>query len=262
MKNNLKVSIITVCLNSEKHIEKTILSVLKQTYKNIEYIIIDGDSTDKTLEIINKYKSEISSIISEKDEGIYDAMNKGIKASTGDIIYFLNSDDRLYDKNVLLDIVNEFIYDIKIGVIYGKAFWTNVSKHIAPYLVEYRIIHKKIDLLKPCFSQQSIFYRRWTFNKIGLFNTKYKIYGDYNWLLSAYNSSVKIKFINRYIAQISAQGVSSQNTNRIKIERLKIIYRNYSLILFFFYIFKYHLLSSLKFHSKKLYEHFRALSVR
>ncbi|MPW86995.1 glycosyltransferase, partial [Moraxella catarrhalis] len=89
----LKVSVITACFNSEKTIEDTILSVLHQTYKNIEYIIIDGASTDSTLEIIQKYRDQIACVMSEKDKGIYDAMNKGIKRSSGDIIALLNSDD-------------------------------------------------------------------------------------------------------------------------------------------------------------------------
>ena len=97
----MKISIITVVKNAEKTIENTILSVLNQTYKNIELIIIDGVSTDGTLDIINKYKDKISYFISEPDTGVYNAMNKGIKAATGDIFYFLNANDSLYDDKVL-----------------------------------------------------------------------------------------------------------------------------------------------------------------
>lgn len=104
----LKVSVITACFNSEKTIEDTILSVLHQTYKNIEYIIIDGASTDGTLEIIQKYKDRIACVMSEKDEGIYNAMNKGIKRSSGDIIALLNSDDFYKDEFVVEKVVHEF----------------------------------------------------------------------------------------------------------------------------------------------------------
>ena len=97
---NPLVSIITVSFNSEKHINKTINSVLSQTYSNIEYLIIDGKSTDSTCEIISKYGSKIDFFLSESDESMYDAINKGIKKSSGDLIAILNSDDVYYDENV------------------------------------------------------------------------------------------------------------------------------------------------------------------
>ena len=95
MNSNPLISIITVCYNSEKTISRTIESIINQTYKNIEYIIIDGKSDDKTLEIIDNYKNNISKIISEKDNGIYDAFNKGLNICNGDLIGFVNSDDIL-----------------------------------------------------------------------------------------------------------------------------------------------------------------------
>ena len=93
---NPKISLVTVCKNSEKYIERTIRSIIDQNYENLEYIVIDGGSTDGTLDIINSYRNNISKFISEKDKGIYDAFNKGLKNYTGDIIGFVNSDD--YEK--------------------------------------------------------------------------------------------------------------------------------------------------------------------
>src|SRR5579872_4520766 len=104
----MKISIITVCFNSETTIEDTILSVISQDYQNLEYIIIDGNSTDKTLHIINQYSDKISKIISEKDEGIYFALNKGIDRSTGDIIGILHSDDFYPNNQILSKVCNEF----------------------------------------------------------------------------------------------------------------------------------------------------------
>lgn len=95
MNNQPIISIITVCFNSEKHIEDTIKSVLSQKYNNLQYIIIDGGSKDKTMDIINKYKKEISTIISEPDKGISDAFNKGIQHAKGDLVGIVNSDDIL-----------------------------------------------------------------------------------------------------------------------------------------------------------------------
>ena len=120
---DLKISIITVCLNSENYIEKTILSVLAQSYTNIEYIVIDGNSSDNTYNIINKYRTEIDITISEKDAGIYDAMNKGITLSTGDIIYFLNSGDLLYNNTTIEQIANIFALTdavLLLDVAYSK----------------------------------------------------------------------------------------------------------------------------------------------
>ena len=102
----MKVSIITVTYNSEKYIERCINSVLQQNYNNIEFIIIDGNSTDSTVGLINKYEKYISCFISEVDNGIYDAMNKGILQATGDIIGILNSDDYFYDNNVINKVVD------------------------------------------------------------------------------------------------------------------------------------------------------------
>ena len=101
----MKVSIITVSLNSESTIKECIESVLSQTYKNIEYIIVDGMSNDKTIKIIDSYRSKLDKFISEKDEGIYDAMNKGIKLATGDIVGILNSDDEYFNENVIENVV-------------------------------------------------------------------------------------------------------------------------------------------------------------
>ncbi len=113
-----KISIITVVKNSETNIEKTVLSVLEQKYKNLDYIVIDGGSTDKTLNILKKYKDKISVLISENDNGIWDAMNKGIQQAKGDIIGFLNADDIYYPG--ALKIVNEYFLKKKIDFLFGS----------------------------------------------------------------------------------------------------------------------------------------------
>ena len=116
----MKISVITVCFNSEKTIEKTINSVISQNNQNYEYIIIDGFSSDKTNEIIGKYKKYIKFWISEKDSGIYDAINKGIKKSTGDIISILNSDDIYNDNNVLNYVSEKFNKDLDVDMLIGN----------------------------------------------------------------------------------------------------------------------------------------------
>lgn len=121
---NTKISIITVCYNSEKTIEDTIKSVVSQSYPNIEYIIIDGVSTDNTLEIVNKYQEKISKIISEKDNGLYDAINKGINIASGEIIAILNSDDLYQDNKVIEEVVELFRKD-NLETCYGDLVYVD-----------------------------------------------------------------------------------------------------------------------------------------
>lgn len=119
-----KISIITVTYNSSKYLKDCIESVISQDYKNIEYIIIDGNSKDNTLEIIKSYESKIHTFISEKDNGIYDAINKGIKLSTGDFIGLLHSDDFFQDKNVVTRIINSFS-NLETDCVYSNSYYIN-----------------------------------------------------------------------------------------------------------------------------------------
>ena len=114
-----KISVVTVCYNAVNDIEKTILSVINQTYPNIEYLIIDGGSKDGTMDIVNKYKDKIDVIVSEPDKGIYDAMNKGIDRATGDWINFMNAGDMFWEKDSILKVFAASGVDDSLDVIYG-----------------------------------------------------------------------------------------------------------------------------------------------
>ena len=170
--NKPLVSIITVVLNNKKFLEKSILSVLNQKYKNIELIIIDGGSTDGTLDIVKKYKSKINFLISEKDNGLYDAMNKGIKNSKGSIIGILNSDD-IYYSNAISTAVKYFTNNRNIDFLFG-----GVNKH--------KLLHGykpwKIYWSFGFYSAHSIgfFITRKAQMKVGYYNTKYKYSSDYD----------------------------------------------------------------------------------
>ena len=167
-----KISIITVTKNSEKYLEKNILSIDKQKYKNYEHIIIDGQSTDKTIDIINKNKNKIKYFISEKDNGLYDAMNKGIKKSSGDIIGILNSDDVYY--NEALNIVNKYFNKYKnLDFLFGSVY-----KH----KLLYGYYPKKIKWTFGFYSAHSVgfFIKKEAQKKVGLYNTKYQYSADYD----------------------------------------------------------------------------------
>mgnify|MGYP001404800217 CR=1 FL=1 len=168
------ISIITVCLNSEKTIEKTIQSVINQTYKNIEYIIIDGSSKDNTLNIINKYKDYISKNISEKDNGVYDAFNKGLSLCTGDIIGFVNSDDHLMPNAIEILTTYYEKYPKK------DFFFGAVQKH-------WGVLHGykpwKIYFSWGFYSSHStgFFIKKNAAKIIGEYNLKYKFSADYDY---------------------------------------------------------------------------------
>ena len=172
MKKNYKISIITVTKNSQKFLEKNILSLKRQTYNNFEHIIIDGKSNDKTKDIIKKYRKHIHYFISENDKGLYDAMNKGIRASTGDIIGILNSDDIYYKK--ALEIVNNYFKKFnEIDFLFGT-----VKKH--------KLMHgyypKKISWTFGFYTSHSVgfFIKKKSQLKLGFYNIKYKYSADYD----------------------------------------------------------------------------------
>jgi glycosyltransferase involved in cell wall biosynthesis len=217
----MKVSIITVCKNSEEYIERSINSVLNQTYNDIEYLIIDGKSIDGTLPIIDKYKDKIDVLISESDTGIYNAMNKGVEHSTGDVIYFLNSDDLLYDRDVISDIASAFVKYRRAMIVYGNVIMTDDKKR---ELVKYNDINKKF-FYKNTICHQALFARSVLFNEIGFFDEKYKIHADVDWIMRVYfNKANVFKYVNRNICYFSAFGFCSNpiNAERYKFDRQEI----------------------------------------
>jgi glycosyltransferase involved in cell wall biosynthesis len=172
LKKNFKISVITVTKNSEKFLEENLQSLKKQSYRNFEHIIIDGQSTDKTIDIIKKYSSEIYYWVSESDNGLYEAMNKGIERSTGDIIGILNSDDIFYPE--ALSIVNKYFSNYQdIDFLFGT-----VEKH--------KLMHgfnpKKINWTFGFYSTHSVgfFIKRASQLKLGLYDTQYKYSADYD----------------------------------------------------------------------------------
>lgn len=215
---NPKVSIITVCFNSEKTIEDTIQSVVNQTYDNIEYIVIDGVSTDDTLNIVNKYKEQITTIISEKDKGIYDAINKGIGLATGDIIANLNSDDFYIDNNVIADVVATFEKE-KTDTLYADLYYVDAldTNKIVRY---WKSKQYKEDLfLKGWMPPHPTFFvKKEVYQKYGLFDLQFKSAADYEIMLRfVHRFKTSIAYLPRVIVKMRVGGVSNANLkNRIK----------------------------------------------
>jgi len=171
LKNKFKISIITVTKNSEKFLQETIDSLSKQTHQNFEHIIIDGASTDNTLDIIKKNSHNITKWISEPDQGLYYAMNKGLRLCSGDIVGILNSDDIYYPDT--LSIVNTYFFKKKIDFLFGTVF-----KH----KLMYGFYPKKIHWTFGFYTTHSVgfFIKKISQDKIGPYNTKYKWSADYD----------------------------------------------------------------------------------
>lgn len=227
-KNNEKplVSIITVCYNSEKYIRDTIESVLNQTYDNIEYIIVDGESTDNTLDIIQDYEPKFNGSmywISEPDNGIYDAMNKGIDMANGEIIGIINSDD-WYEKNAVEFVVNKYlITDLDDKFI----FHGNMNKYdseknkLFTSFRNNKFIENKIEYGMPV-NHPSVFVSEKIYKKIGNFNTKFKIAGDYDFIYRCYNHGIEFVYINKILCNMRLGGIS--DNLRFKLLNLKETY--------------------------------------
>ena len=218
-----KISIITVCFNCEELIERTINSVIDQTYANIQYVVIDGGSTDNTLNIIKKYKNRIDVIISEKDDGIYDAMNKGLEYATGDLIYFLNAGDYLCNKDVLEGVIEGLNANPDSDIVYGdQVYYDDITEQRR--LNYYANIPQL--LLNGC-CHQTIFARKSTFTKCGSFDSNYKVYGDLDWLLRVLiKFKLKMTYIDVPIAYYLKGGISETNRNKHYFEWLEITQKN------------------------------------
>lgn len=232
-----KISIITVCYNAEQAIGKAIQSVLLQSYQHIEYIIIDGQSQDSTMQIVQKYADKITKIISEPDSGIYDAMNKGINYASGDILYFLNADDRLYNHDVIMHIMSQFANNDKVELVFGRLQFENVPRKHQVIVDELQsaTYKNRRDILTHIPPQQAIFARRKVFEQVGKFDTNYVLGADTDWFLRCIKNKILMKFIDKKIAYFNSQGLSYTQKGKAIQERIKAVRSNSSFIDFWFY---------------------------
>lgn len=213
----MKISIITVVYNNDKTIRDAMQSVLGQTYKNIEYVIIDGGSKDNTVNLVNEFKSKLGYFISEKDSGLYDAMNKGIKACKGDVIGILNSDDLYQDSNVIKDVMEQFNNDTELDILYGDLVYVkseDTNKIVRNW--------KSKSYYKDFFENANVpphpalFVRSEVYKSVGLFDLQYKLAADYELMLRMFKKyNFKTKYFNRLIIKMRLGGATNQSLSNI-----------------------------------------------
>lgn len=212
----MHLTLITVTFNACAALEETILSVQQQNYKNLEYLIIDGGSTDGTLEMVNKYAEVVSSFVSEPDNGIYDAMNKGLKRATGDVVGFLHADDRFAHSQVLNDVMRVF-ESKKPDVLYGDLQYVTsfeplkVLRHWKSGTFNRQLISK--GWMPP---HPTVYFKRALLKQIGYFDTSFKIAADYDWVLRLLlMEKVSIDYLPEVLVCMATGGASNKSIGNI-----------------------------------------------
>ncbi|GAB2704440.1 glycosyltransferase family 2 protein [Mucilaginibacter koreensis] len=224
---NPKLSVITVVYNNVRDIERTLQSVINQTYTNIEYLIIDGASTDGTLQIIDKYRSKIARLVSEKDKGIYDAMNKGLALATGDYVLFMNSGDEIYAPDTVAQV---FSTEPDADIYYGETEMINDAgeslgrrRHKAPEQFTWRGFKYGMSI-----SHQAIYIRRSLTQPYRY--PQYQLSADIDWILTAAKKAKKIVNVRRYVAKYLVGGMSKAKHKQSLLERFDIMKQHYGLL--------------------------------
>ncbi|HTI59637.1 glycosyltransferase family 2 protein [Mucilaginibacter sp.] len=223
---NPKLSVITIVYNSAGDIERTMLSVLEQTYGSIEYIVVDGLSTDGTMEIVKKYKDKLAKLISEKDEGIYDAMNKGLAAATGDYVLFMNSGDEFYSNDTVTKVFTTAehadIYYGETEMIDAKGNSLGQRRHKAPESFTWRSFKYGMSV-----SHQAIYVRR---SLAEPFDRTYHLSADIDWILNAAKKAKKIVNVHQYVARYLVGGTSKKRHRQSLKERFEIMKKYYGMV--------------------------------
>ncbi len=227
MGNKPFLSIITIVYNNAKGIERTLLSVLNQTYKPIEYIVIDGGSDDGTLDILQKYETSISKFISEPDKGIYDAMNKGLALATGDYVLFMNSGDEIYAPDTVEKVFacadNADIYYGETEMINNKLESLGRRRHKAPDEFTWKSFKYGMNI-----SHQAIYVKRSL--TIPYNQSNYQLSADIDWILNIAKRSSKIVNTRQYVAKYLVGGMSKKKHLQSLKERYQIFKEYYGFI--------------------------------
>jgi glycosyltransferase involved in cell wall biosynthesis len=231
------VSIITAVYNGNYTIDETIKSVISQDYPNFEYIVVDGGSTDGTVETLRKYDESIDYWVSEPDKGVYDALNKGIVLAQGEWLYFIGADDRFKDKQVVSRMIGKHPQSrLLYGNVYAELLKTNYDGEFSKY---------KLCLKNIC--QQAIFYHKKLFDDLGNFNTKYKLFADWEFNIRCFaNKNTNPIFVDSTVAYYSSTGLSSKYIDeKFEQDKLSIIKNILG--------FKYYFYTTVRMSSNKIY---------
>lgn len=211
----MKVSIITTCYNREKTIAQAIESVLGQDYPDIEYIVVDGGSTDDSFKVIRSYGSRIAKVISERDGGMYEAINKGIKMATGEIVGLLHSDDFLFHPHIISEIVERF-KQTSADIVYGNGLFVDAQetdKVIRDWRSgNYRRWKVRLGWLP---LHPTVYIKRSAIERYGLYNENYKIAADSDFLVRyLYKAHLKVEYLGKYVVRMRMGGLSTDSQKR------------------------------------------------
>ena len=233
MRNNCrlhpKFSIITVTFNAGATLEDTIQSVITQSYRNLEYIIIDGGSKDRTLDIIERYRTHIHAVVSEPDQGLYDAMNKGLKLATGDYICFLNAGDELHEDDTLLLMVHSITENALPAVLYGETAIVDEEGHFlrmrrlsAPERLTWKSFRNGMLVC-----HQAFFARR---DLAEPFDLKYRFSADFDWCIRIMKKSQVLHNTHLTLIDYLNEGMTTRNRKASLKERFRIMCKHYGYI--------------------------------
>ncbi len=206
----MKISVITVCYNSELTLNRALQSVINQNWPFIEYIVIDGASTDGSLEIIDRFRSQLAHVVSEPDNGIYDAMNKGLDLAGGDIVCFLNADDHYSHQKVLSQVAKQMT-DHNLDALMGDVafFHSHEPTRIIRRFRSNRFRPDRLPWgLMP--AHPALFLRKTVIARVGRFNTNYRIAGDFEFIVRAFtNQGLHYRYIPEVLVHMQTGGVST-----------------------------------------------------
>ena len=221
-----KLTVITIVYNNVHDIERTMLSVLDQTYANLEYVIIDGKSTDGTVNVIEKHRQRLSHFVCEPDKGIYDAMNKGLTLASGDYILFMNSGDEIYSSDTVAKV---FASEPDADIYYGEtemynSDWKSLGqrRHKAPESFTWQSFQYGMNV-----SHQAIYVKR---SIADPFDTSYQLSSDIDWIIKAAKKARKIVNTRMYVAKYLVGGMSKEKHLKSLKERFNIFSKHYGLI--------------------------------
>ncbi len=208
-------SVVTVCFNAASALPGTVASLRAQHWSKREWVVVDGGSSDGTQSFVHASGEPLGAFVSERDRGIYDAMNKAVALARGDIVFFLNADDRFHDPAVLADVAQQFIAYPALDLLYGNVVVERPGSEILKS-------HRHINGLSLPFEDlchQAVFARRSLFDRFGLFDLRWPTSADYDWLLRVFNGGARVRFMNRRMAYFMAGGSHAKDPAALAAER-------------------------------------------